>query len=105
MRVLLDECVPVPLGKLLTPHECRSVTHCGWNGTSNGALLKLAEPGYDLFLTADQNLRYEQNLGGFDIAIVQVSTNNLRRLAAAIDAILDALKSARPGEIVTIEIP
>ncbi|MEQ1932899.1 MAG: DUF5615 family PIN-like protein [Fimbriimonadaceae bacterium] len=105
MRILLDECVPVPLGKLLVGHEVQTTMFRKWNGISNGALLKLAELDFDVFLTADQNLSYEQNLGGFDIAVVQVSTNNLRRLEVAADRILNAIQGALTGEVVTVAIP
>lgn len=59
----------------------------------------------DVFLTADQNLQYEQNLTGFDLAVVQVSTNDLVRLRAAANAILEAIVSAEVGVVTLVEIP
>jgi hypothetical protein len=59
MRILLDECVPWPIHKLLVGHECVTVPRRGWGGIKNGELLRLAEPEFDLFLTADQNIRYQ----------------------------------------------
>lgn len=55
----------------------------GWGGFSNGELLNLAEQEFDLFVTCDQNLRYQQNLAGRRIAILELSTNDLRRLQSA----------------------
>lgn len=76
-----------------------------WNGVRNGALLRLAQSEFDVFLTADQNLQYEQNLTGFDLAGVQVSTNDLVRLMAAANAILEAIVSAEVGVVTLVEIP
>jgi len=64
MRILLDECVLWPMRRLLTGHECTSVQKRGWTGTKNGALLALAASEFDLFITSDQNMRYQQNLMG-----------------------------------------
>jgi len=64
MKVLLDECVPWPIHRLLVGHECRTAQQKGWGGIKNGQLLQLAEAEFELFITADQNLRYQQNLAG-----------------------------------------
>jgi predicted nuclease of predicted toxin-antitoxin system len=82
MKILLDECVPWPLRKLLPQHDCRTAKYCGWGGFTNGELLKLAEADFDLFVTSDQNLRYQQNLKGRRLAILELSTNDLRRIEA-----------------------
>ena len=73
MRILLDECVPSPLRHLLSPHHCATIQQLGWAGIKNGELLRLAESQFDLFITADQNLRYQQNLTGRRIAILEFS--------------------------------
>ena len=84
MKVLFDECVPWPLQALLPEHECRTAQQMKWKRIKNGELLALAEPQFDVFLTCDQNLRYpQQNLTGRGIAILELSTNKLRRLIAA----------------------
>ena len=69
MKILLDECVPSPLRKLLAGHECYTAQEMGWKSIKNGELLALAEGKFDLFITADQGLAYEQNLRGRRIAI------------------------------------
>ncbi len=105
MRILLDECVPWPLAKHLTGYECKSAQFCGWAGIKNGELLGLAEAQFDLFLTADQSLRYQQNLTGRKIAILLLSTNDLRRILAAIGLIHTNLASMQPAEFRRIDIP
>jgi predicted nuclease of predicted toxin-antitoxin system len=70
MRVLLDECVPRKLKRVLGDHEVVTVTENGWSGLKNGELLKLAQANFDVFLTMDQNLSFQQNLKRFDIGIV-----------------------------------
>ena len=105
MKILLDECVPWPMHKLLAGHECSTAQRQGWGGVSNGALLGEAEGAFDLFITADQNLRYQQNLVGRSIAILELSTNKLRRIQAAVPLILDAIASLQAGEFRHLEIP
>jgi hypothetical protein len=63
MRILLDECVPRRLARELAGHDVRTVPEMGWSGKRNGELLQLmAGQGFEVFLTVDQNLRYQQNL-------------------------------------------
>ena len=83
MKILLDECVPWPLHRLLSGHECQTTQQCGWSGIKNGDLLNRAEGQFELFITADQNIRYQQNLLGSTIAVLELSTNDLRRIRAA----------------------
>jgi hypothetical protein len=65
----------------------------------------VAEPQFDLFITSDQNIEYQQNLAGRQIAILSLSTNNLRRIVMAIDTIRAAVSSIRPGEFRRLQIP
>ena len=62
MRILLDECVPWPMHKLLSAHSCSKVQDEGWGGIKNGDLLQRAEVEFDLFVTSDQNIRYRVSL-------------------------------------------
>ena len=87
MRVLLDECVPWPLHKLLPGHQCTTAQRQGWGGFKNGDLLNVAEAEFDLFITSDQNIRYQQNLAERRIAILELSSNDLRRIRNAAPAI------------------
>ena len=91
--------------KLLTNHECSNPFRCGWNGVTNGELLKLAENEFELFISADQNLRYQQNLAGRRIAILEISTNDLRRILAADLSIIKAVATIKEGEYLQLEIP
>jgi len=63
VNILLDECVPWPMHKLVAGHQYTTAQKRGWGGSENGALLELAEGECDLFITSDQNVRYQQNLG------------------------------------------
>jgi hypothetical protein len=69
--------------RLLPGHQCHTAQEQGWAGIKNGQLLALAEANFDLFITSDQNLQYQQNLRGRRIAILELTTNNLRRFTAA----------------------
>jgi len=64
-------------------HVCTTAQRRGWGGIKNGDLLRLAEGKFDLFITSDQNIRYQQNLAGRSIAILELSTNKIRRIEAA----------------------
>ena len=68
-------------------HSCASAQAQGWSGIRNSELLERAEAEFDLFITSDQNIRYQQNLAGRHIAILELSTNDLRRILAASELI------------------
>jgi hypothetical protein len=105
MKILLDECVPWPMHRILSGHECKNAQQMGWSSLKNGDLLKQAERGFDLFITADQNIRYQQNLSGRKIAILELSTNNLRRIQRASDLILTAISTSSAGSFINLDIP
>ena len=104
MKILLDECVPWPMHRLLVGHECRTAQQCGWGGIKNGDLLELAEMEFPLFITSDQNLRYQQNLAGRRIAILELSTKKLPRIVATADALRAMVEAIQPGEFRQLEI-
>ena len=105
MRILLDECVPWPMHKLLRGHDCSTVQAKGWGGIKNGDLLQRAETEFDLFITADQNIRYQQNLIGRRIAILELSTNDIGRIQAASTLIDEALERIGSSEFKQLIIP
>ncbi|MBC8097694.1 MAG: DUF5615 family PIN-like protein [Akkermansiaceae bacterium] len=105
MRILLDECVPWPLHRLLVGHQCRTAQQCGWRGMRNGQLLQLAENDFDLFITSDQNLRYQQNLTDRRIAILELSSNKIRRIQSASNLLQAAVNAVKVGEYRKLEIP
>ncbi len=106
MRVLIDECAPRALKKLFLDrgHECCTVQEAGWAGKQNGELLSLAETAFDVLVTVDTNLRYQQNLMDRRIAIVvlQSSSNRLDHLRQFFPACVAALDKIKPGEIVLV---
>ena len=104
MKILLDECVPWPMHTLLTRHTCTSVQAEGWSGIRNSELLKRAEGNFDLFITADQSIAYQQNLVASTIAILELSTNDLRRIQAAADAIERAVEEIGAGQFVRLTV-
>jgi predicted nuclease of predicted toxin-antitoxin system len=106
MRVLLDECTPKALKRVLADqgHECRTVQEAGWAGKKNGELLSVAETAFDVLVTVDTNLRYQQNLTGRKIAVVvvQSSSNRLDHLRQYFTACALAIEKIKPGEIVLV---
>ena len=105
MNILLDECVPWPMHKLLAGHICTTAQRRGCGGIKNGELLRLAEGEFDLFITSDQGIQYQQNLAGRRIAILELSTNKLRRLTAAAELIRSTVAAMNAGEFRRLEIP
>ncbi len=105
MKILMDECVPWPMHRLLPGHSCSSVQAQGWSGIRNGDLLQRAEAEFDLFITSDQNIRYQQNLAGRRIAILDLSTNDLRRIQASSALIEEAVAKVQPNELKRLDIP
>ena len=105
MKILLDECVPFGLTKLLVQHECSTAQRLGWGGLENGDLIARADGEFDVFVTADQNLRYQQNLLSRQIAILELSTNNFKQLRASVDLVVQTLEEIEPGQFVRLAIP
>jgi predicted nuclease of predicted toxin-antitoxin system len=105
MKVLLDECLPKKLKRKVNGDVVKTVPEMGWAGKKNGALLRLAEQEFDVLLTNDQNLEYQQNLERFNLAVIVLAahTNDIEDLGPLMPAANEALKTIRVGEIVHIE--
>src|SRR5438067_724678 len=101
MKVLLDECLPKKLKREIQADVVRTAPEMGWAGTKNGALLRLAEQEFDLFLTNDQNLEHQQNLKQFDIAIVVLiaPTNDIEDLRPLMPAANETMMMISAREI------
>ena len=104
MKVLLDECVPRKLRRELADHEVLTVTERGWSGIKNGKLLTLAEVEFDVFLTVDQNLKYQQNLKAFNIGVILLvaRNNRLKTLLPLMPEAKEALENIRAGDFVRV---
>ena len=101
MRVLLDECLPRKLKGELAGHDTRTVPEMGWASKENGDLLGLAAAHFDVFLTVDRNLSYQQDVGRFNIAVVVLIArgNRLADLRPLMQQVLEVLAEIRPGQV------
>ena len=104
MHILLDECLPRKLKRALLGHHVATVPEQGWASIKNGALLRLAEPLFDVFITADQNLQYQQNLQSAQLGIVVLVASNTRleTLLPLIPNVQTTLQTIQPGDVVRI---
>lgn len=102
MRILLDEQLPRQLARQFVGHEVRTVQQQSWSGLGNGELLRRAAAGaFEIFVTADQNLQFQQNLAGslLGVIVLVARSNALEDLLPLVPAILEAIREARPGHI------
>lgn len=105
MKLLLDECVPRKLKTYLSGMDCKTVPEAGLAGEKNGKLLRLAViSGFQVFLTVDQGIEYQQNLqpSGIAIVVVRARSDRLDDLRRYLPQVLNALSSIQPGEIVKV---
>ncbi len=105
MRVLIDECLNWRLGRALTGHYAVSAQKMGWSGIQNGKLLALAvENGFDVLLTGDRNLSFQQNIAGLPIAIVVLQTKGiqLHHTLPLMPKVLALLPALKPGKVVRV---
>lgn len=106
MKLLLDECIDRRLARELAVHEVKTVPQMGWFGVKNGELLALAEAAFDVFITVDRNLSFQQNLPGFNIAVLvlHASSNRLADLRPLIPKVLPILPKLSKGEAAHVGI-
>ena len=106
MRILFDQGAPVPIAAYLREHTVRTTLEEGWDTLANGELLRVAEEaGFEVLLTTDNNLAFQQNLKGRKIAIVVLSRNRWRLVQRMIRKIVAAVNAAEPGSYTLIEVP
>ena len=105
MRVLLDECVPRTLREQLPGHEVKTVAESGWAGVKNGELLRLAAQRFDVLLTVDRNLEYQQNFIGAAVAVVvmHAPSNDIAALQPLMPGVLHAIPTAPRGKVTNIK--
>jgi predicted nuclease of predicted toxin-antitoxin system len=104
VRLLLDECVPRRLRRELSDHEVRTVPEMGWAAKENGELLQLASSLFDVFITADQRLSYQQDVARFSIAVVVLVArrNKMEFLLPLAPELRRVLTQVRPGNVYRI---
>jgi hypothetical protein len=105
VRILLDECLPKDLRKHLAGHTCQTVPEAGLGGEANGELLSLAErAGWQVLLTVDRGIPYQQNFAGrtISLVIIRAKTHRIFDLLPLVPAILSALPSLIPGEVIQV---
>jgi len=102
MRILFDQGTPVPLRRSLTGHDVATAFEMGWSNLENGELLAAAEGQFDVFITTDQNLRYQQNLQGRRLAILVLPTTNWPEIQDhlfEVAAVVDLLQAGQYHEL------
>jgi hypothetical protein len=104
MKVLLDECVTHYLKRDFVGHEVFTVEEAGFKGLKNGQLLQAASGQYEVLVTVDQNLKYQQNLKTFEIAIIVLRANRSTypMLKPLMPQVLEILEMIKPGELIVV---
>lgn len=106
MLVLFDHGTPRGIARSLHPHTVKEARAQGWDTLNNGELLKVAEEaGFDVLLTTDKNLRYQQKLQGRRIAIVVLNSSRWSLVSRALESIVAAVNAAKPGSYTLVDIP
>lgn len=104
MRVLLDECLPRRLKRELVGHDAKTAPEMGWASKTNGELLALAAADFDVFLTSDRNLSYQQNVSAFDLAVIVLiaRSNSMDDLQPLVPKVLETLATAQAGTVTLV---
>ena len=106
MKILFDNGTPKPIAASLVGHEVSYARKMGWHELENGALIQQAEEaGYELLLSTDKNIRYQQNLTVRTIAIVVLGNSQWPVVKLYLDRIAAAVNAAKPGSYIEVDIP
>jgi hypothetical protein len=106
VRILFDHSTPAPLRHALTTHVVVEAVERGWEALDNGALLDAAEAeGFEIFVTADKNIPYQQNLIVRKISIVILGNAQWPVLRQHVDRVVAALNESKPGGYTVVEVP
>jgi hypothetical protein len=106
MRVLFDQATPLPIRPYLEGHDVRTAAQQGWDTLKNGELLAAAEAdGFDVLLTTDKNMPYQQNLAGRKIAVVVLGQQQWPSLRPNVERVVEAIKAAKRGSYTQVEFP
>jgi predicted nuclease of predicted toxin-antitoxin system len=106
MRILIDECLPKQLTiSLANKHETTTVQDAGWANVKNGELLRLAnDAAFDVFVTADKNMYYQQSFAGLRISAVVIPSNRKMLVQKSVPALLQSLEHVQPGQKVEMDL-
>jgi hypothetical protein len=106
MKVLFDNGTPKPIARCLTSHIVTRARQIGWHELANGELIQRAEEaGYDVLLSTDKSIRYQQNLSGRKIALVVLRNSQWPVVRLYLEEIADAVNRCTPGSYVEVDIP
>ncbi len=107
MRILLDENLPRKLKQAFPGHLVTTVGEMGWSGRKNGDLLKLAEEVFEVLVTVDKGIQYQQNFTDRQLILVTliVVQNKISYLLPLIPRVLKELQVATPGQVINIDVP
>ena len=106
MKLLFDQGTPAPLRKALGAHIVETANERGWSELQNGDLIAAAEAaGFEVFVTTDRNLKYQQNLTGRHLAIVVLLTTSWPRIRQALPVVVEAIDAATTGTYREVSIP
>jgi hypothetical protein len=106
MRVLFDQTTPVPLRPRLKGHTVRTAAQLGWDRLKNGELITAAEEGgFDVLLTTDKNMRYQQDRSGRKIAIVVLGKGQWPLVEPHVEQVVMAVNACTPGSYIEVDIP
>jgi hypothetical protein len=106
MFILFDQATPVPIRPYIEGHIVRTAAQQGWDKLKNGDLLTAAEKAaFDMLLTTDKNMRYQQNLAGRKITVVVLGQQQWPRLRPHIQPVIEAVNAATPSSLFEVDIP
>jgi predicted nuclease of predicted toxin-antitoxin system len=104
MRILIDECIDPRVKTLFAEHEAKTVHEMGWDQLKDGPLLRLAEQSFDVFITIDRSLEYQQNLNKLllGVIVIRVPKNQMPYYVALKARLLAAIPEIHPGQVVNL---
>ena len=104
--MLLDECVDQRLAEHILGHDVKTVPEAGWAALKNGELLRRAEQSFDVFITVDRHLPFQQSLPRYSIAVIvlRARSNRVADLRTLVPQLLEVLPAAKPGEVTWVGI-
>lgn len=103
MKILFDQGVPYPLKKLIENHDISTAYDCGWSSLQNGELITRAEKNFEIFITTDKNLRYQQNLKNRKVAIIVLPTTSWKIIQQNIQEISNAIDKVSDNNFIELE--